>query len=290
MDTSLPQSNGEQPSTGASQLSCAVACRVTLPTFWPADPELWFMQVEARFRMNRINSQSRQYDLLIDALPPQVAVEVRDHFVSPHPELPYDKIKEALISRMVASELKRLQQLLSTEELGDRRPSQFLRHLQHLLGSKAASLDTAILRELFLQRLPATVRICLAPSHSLPLPELAELADKVTEVTAGAAVNASQQSTRPPSADLTPTHTAIEELQASVRDLSLQVSELHRRTRSPSPYPRSRASSRSSRSGSPRQPSRNTSKLCFYHARFGRAARNCQVPCSWKSENIRANR
>ncbi|KAG0423981.1 hypothetical protein HPB47_000264 [Ixodes persulcatus] len=39
-----------------------------------------------------------------------------------------------------------LQKLLSAEELGYRRPTQFLQHLQHLLGDKVASIDDAILR------------------------------------------------------------------------------------------------------------------------------------------------
>ncbi|KAM7315720.1 hypothetical protein ISCGN_005503 [Ixodes scapularis] len=106
---------------------------LTLPQFWAEDPAPWFVQVENKFHLHRITSQARQYEFLIDALPPQAATEVRNILLSPVSDTPYDVLKEVLISRLVASEQRRLQQLLGAEELGDRRPSQFLRHLQHLL-------------------------------------------------------------------------------------------------------------------------------------------------------------
>ncbi|KAG0443599.1 hypothetical protein HPB47_014731, partial [Ixodes persulcatus] len=92
-------------------------------------------KVESKLRLHRITSQIRQYEPLIDALSPQAATEVRDIVLSLLGDTPYDTLKEA--------RQRRLQLLLSAEELGDRRPSQFLRHLQHLLGDKAASIDTA---------------------------------------------------------------------------------------------------------------------------------------------------
>lgn len=106
-------------------------------------------------------------------------------------EVSCDNIKEAIIPRMVGSEQKRLQNLLSTEEHDDYRSSQVLRHLQHRLGNKGSLLNTATLRELFLHRLPSVIRICLAPSRSIPLLELAELPDKNVEVAAQVVVNAS---------------------------------------------------------------------------------------------------
>ncbi|KAG0438103.1 hypothetical protein HPB47_017145, partial [Ixodes persulcatus] len=157
--------------------------------------------------------------LLIDALPPQAATEVRDILLSPLGDTPYDTLKEALVSRLVASEQRRLQQLLSAEELGDRRPSQFLRHLQHLLGDKAASIDAAILRELFLQRLPPPVRVGLAVAHRLPLLELAKLADRIMEVNSPT-IGATQRTS-----DLT---SDIAELRKAMEKLTAEVSELRR--------------------------------------------------------------
>ncbi|KAG0426494.1 hypothetical protein HPB47_026404 [Ixodes persulcatus] len=195
--------------TGADQdapLAIGATAVLTLPKFWAEDPALWFVQVENKFRLHRITSQIRQYELLIDALPPQAATEVRDILLS-------------LVSRLVASEQRRLQQLLSAEELGDRRPSQFLRHLQHLLGDKAASIDAAILRELFLQRLPPPVRVGLAVAHGLPLLELAELADRIMEVNSPT-IGATQR-TSDLTSDIAELRKAMEKLTAEVaHDLS----------------------------------------------------------------------
>ncbi|KAG0410614.1 hypothetical protein HPB47_012271 [Ixodes persulcatus] len=192
--------------TGADQdapLAIGATAVLTLPKFWAEDPALWFVQVENKFRLHRITSQIRQYELLIDALPPQAATEVRDILLSPLGDTPQ----------------RRLQQLLSAEELGDRRPSQFLRHLQHLPGDKAASIDAAILRELFLQRLPPPVHVGLAVAHRLPLLELAELADRIMEVNSPT-IGATQRTS-----DLT---SDITELRKAKEKLTAEVSELRR--------------------------------------------------------------
>ena len=51
------------------------------------------------------------------------------------------------------------------------------------LGDKAGAMDNSVLRELFLQRLPANVRMVLASTaDQANLENLAQLADKVVEV------------------------------------------------------------------------------------------------------------
>ncbi|KAM7294556.1 uncharacterized protein ISCGN_024062 [Ixodes scapularis] len=88
-----------------------------------------------------------------------------------------DGLKDALIQCTTASE----QQLLTAEELGDRKPSQ-LRRMQQLLGDRADNLDNSLIRELFLQSLPNYVRIILTSSDTTYLEALARMADKIMEV------------------------------------------------------------------------------------------------------------
>ncbi|KAG0443459.1 hypothetical protein HPB47_014891 [Ixodes persulcatus] len=64
--------------------------------FWAEDPALWFVQVENKFRLHRITSQIRQYELLIDALPPQAATEVRDILLAPLGDTPSDASSSSL--------------------------------------------------------------------------------------------------------------------------------------------------------------------------------------------------
>lgn len=69
----------------------------------------------------------------------------------PRETRPYDRLREELIKRTATSEQRRLQQLLTTKELGDRKPSQLLRRMQQLLSDTAAAANSALIRELFLQ-------------------------------------------------------------------------------------------------------------------------------------------
>ena len=146
---------------------------------------MWFAQVEAHFTTRRITSQKTRFDFVIASRSPEFATDVRDLILNPPSANPYTVLKEQLIKRTAASEQCRLQQLFTTEALGDRKPTQLLRRMQQLLGDRAGSTDTAFLRELFLQCLPANVRMVLASTGtSVSLDEMAELADKVMEVAA----------------------------------------------------------------------------------------------------------
>lgn len=237
---------------------------VKLPPFWPADPHLWFAQVEAQFTVKGISAQKTKFDYVVSSLSPEFATEVRDLLIQPPNETPYDTLKTQLIRRTAATDQQKLQQLLSVEELGDRRPTQLLRRMQQLVGNTPGLADGALLRELFLQRLPATVRMVLASAgSSTSLQDLAQMADRIVEV-AVPSVSAFQT----PS----PTHTELDDLRSEIAALKSTLKSYTRR-RSPSPRPRQMDSQE---------------QLCWYHERFGDAARKCKEPCS-KSGKGKAN-
>ena len=106
---------------------------------------------------------------------------MRDILVSPPTVKPYQVLKTELMKRTSASEQKRLHQLLTAEELGDRKPSQLLRRMEQLLGAK--QLEDSIFKQLFLQRLPHHVQSILASSRDdMTVNQLSELADRILEV------------------------------------------------------------------------------------------------------------
>ena len=250
--------HGEQP----GGIERVAAVHLKLPPFWPADPQIWFAQVEAQFTTRGITVQKTKFDYIVASLAPEFATEVRDLILSPPTDHPYDTLKEQLIKRTAASEQRRLQQLFNAEELGDRKPSQLLRRMQQLLGDKANTTDGAFMRELFLQRLPSNVRMVLASTPDAgSLDELAQLADKIAEVAT-------------PSISSVNTSTEFEHLRQEVSELKLLIQTLKQpnrrsRGRSPSPAPQG---------------------LCWYHAKFGDSARKCKPPCAKSSENAQASR
>ncbi|CAB0031175.1 unnamed protein product [Trichogramma brassicae] len=132
---------------------------VRLSPFWPDKPAVWFAQAEAQFAL---------------------AAEVEDIISNPPARLPYTNLRQSLINRLSVSEEQRVRQLISEEELGDRKPSQFLRHLRSLASTTI--IHDNLLRQLWMQRLPSHVRAILASHPELALDKLADLADKISEV------------------------------------------------------------------------------------------------------------
>ena len=189
--TNSPQPPALVPSTASSSVSVIVK----IPPFWPADPELWFAQVDAQFTTKGITAQRTKFDHVIASLSPEFA-----------------------------SEQKRLQQLFNTEELGDRTPSQLVRCMNQLLGDKAATADRSFLRELFLQRLPLNVRMVLAAAtkESDDLETIAALADKISEVATPAVT----------SVEIPQLSSEVEQLRTQISDLQTLVRSFQRTPRS----------------------------------------------------------
>lgn len=249
-----------------------------LPPFWPTDPDLWFAQVEAQFACKRITSQRSRFDHVVSSLSPEFAAEVRDLLLSPPARDPYSVLKTQLTKRTTLSEQRKLQQLFTGEELGDRKPTQLLRRMQQLLGDRPG-LDTSFLRELFLQRLPSNVRMVLASSpEGTTLTQLAELADKVMEVASPSIAATSATST-------TPISDPIAALTEELRQLRSDVSRLEKLVNKSSRSRPSRSNRPPSRSSTPPTPTEPDSDLCWYHHKYGDKAQRCRSPCTWSGNH-----
>ena len=251
---------------------------VRLPPFWPATPRIWFVQVEAQFSRRGITASRTKYEEIVCALPTEYATEIQDLLLDSPEDEPYEKLKQQLIARIADSERQKLRQLLTAEELGDRKPSQLLRKMQLLLGEKAKMIDSSLLRELFLQRLPANVQMILASADAMTLDKLAEMADRIMEAA-------------------TPTISSVSapaeggDLRKIIREEVVAALKTQERSRPKySPAGNRGKRNRSRRRSSSREQSAdvNNEGVCWYHQRFGENARKCRPPCS--AENSRASR
>ncbi len=284
---SSPDESLSPPTSGSHSSSSAAATMTTptsgdisavvtlkLPPFWPADPEVWFAQVEAQFACRRITSQRSKIDHVVSSLAPEFAAEVRDLLIRLPADNPYSALKEQLTKRTALSGQCKLQQLFTGEELGDRKPTQLLRRMQQLIGDRPG-VDSSFLRELFLQRLPQNVRMVLASTpEGTTLDKLAEMADKIMEVAIPSVAAPSSAGTAPSTslaAEMEHMHSEIQRLAKLVNKLS--------RTRSSS-----RSTPRSPRRSPTPPPADDASdNFCWYHHKFGEQAQKCKAPCSWLS-------
>ena len=197
---------------------------------------------------------------MIAALAPEIATEVRDLLLSPPNNHPYDVLRAELLKRTAALEQRRLQQLLTAEELGDKQPSQLLRRMQQLLVNSAGpNPDNRFLRELFLQRLPNHVRMVLASAGDISLEALAQLADKIMEV---ATPTLSAVHVSPLASEVEQLHTEIALLKDTLSSLQLTSSQHHPRRS------RSRSQAGSCTSSPAPTPTGDKPTLCWYHRRF----------------------
>lgn len=257
------------------QNPAAYAVRPKLPPFWHEHPAGWFAHLESQFVLCQITVDETKYNYVVSQFDSRISHEVEDLVTNPPAKgSRYEWIKEEVIKRFSTSESQKVRQLLSGEELGDRKPTQFLRHLKSLAGKTFT--DDKIIRELWLQRLPKNVQAILTAQGDLTLDKVAELADKILEVNP---VSVHAISPVPASAcpDLAAITAQIQELSRQVAALTTSHSNSRQRSSSRSKKPRSRSASQVVR-----QP------LCWYHQKFGEKASKCNKPCSW-SGNQQSN-
>ncbi|XP_028165559.1 uncharacterized protein LOC114361304 [Ostrinia furnacalis] len=252
---------------------------VRVPPFWPEEPEIWFAQVEGQFSISGITADATKFNYVISQLDNKYSREVKDIIINPPATDKYGKLKAELIKRLTASNEKKLKQLMMHEELGDRKPSQFLRHLKSLAG---VDVPDDFLKTIWISRLPHGVQTVLAgqPSHT-SIDDLADLADRVNDL-----------------ATSTPRVAAVSDVTPNVFiDLKNEIAELRRQFQNMASGRNSRAQNRSTHNSNSRSSSRQRSDssyrkypLCWFHGKFGEKAKKCVRPCDYKAGNATGSR
>lgn len=259
---------------------------VKLPSFIYSDPELWFSMVEQRFAVSQVTNESEKYTCVANALDPKVAVEVRDMIVAIPQTEPYTKLKEQIIKRLSASQEEKTRRLLESEEMGDRKPSQFLRHLQTLAGN---TVPDTMLRTLWIHRLPNNVQAILAAQQELSLEKLAELADSIIDVSSRGRASVAETAINNASLDLLlqKFDQVVTSMTEKMGTMQKQICELQNNRDNNRSGNRGRSHSRGRSQSRGRSASNG---VCWYHNRFGEKATKCTTPCSYKPGNETASR
>lgn len=242
------------------------------PPFWAEEPAVWFSQLEGNFALSGIKDDATKFYYVTSTLEHRYAAEVKDVIVSPPATGKYDKLKSELIKRLSASREKEVKQLLMHEELGDRRPSQFLRHLQRLAGP---TVPDDFIKTIWTSRLPTAIQPIIVSQKTATLEALADLADSVHEIV---------PSTPHVAATSTEPGSVLDKMARQIDELTKQLKSMKSGNR------RSRSGSRTNdRERSRSQSNYKKYPTCWYHSKFGNKAKTCVKPCNF-SENSTGGR
>lgn len=254
---------------------------ITLPHFQSRDVEFWFHQVEALFRTGNVVNDQAKYDHVLAALDYTAASDIRDVIKNPPEDNKYDALKAALIDRLAVSETTRIKQILSNEQMGDRTPSQ---HLRHLKSSAGSNFSDTVLQSIWMEALPPNVKLIVAGDTGLPLDKLAAMADRIMDV-----AGSTRRNHQVAAVDSDNTMSAAEkQLAALTKQISALTAQLRGRppTTGNTGDPDDASTARKRRARSPATPRKRTfdaakSGTCWYHWRFKEKATKCSKPCSW---------
>lgn len=263
------------------QVPMAQVSRVAIkvPPFWKANPKLWFRQLDSQFFNAGITNDVTKYHTLVGAVESDVLACVSDIILQPPTQNLYATLRQRLEENYSDSEEKQLRKLLSDLELGDKRPSQLLREMKDLSGSRVSD---ALLKSLWLQRLPTQIQAILTTSTD-ELAQLASMADKINEVISVSApsVHAIVQSSShsmpsTSSSTIQPqqsNNSTLDQIMNDIRTISKRIEALEQRTSS-------RARSTSRNRGKANEPT-HFDGVCKYHINFKERAYKCIQPCSF---------
>lgn len=245
---------------------------VRIPTFWERNPGTRFRQLESQFALAGVTQDVTKNHYVCGNLDSRFADVVMGVINNPPATGMYETLKRELVR--VASPCQRNDRfgrsLVDGEELGDRKPSVFLRHFQTLARD---TMTDELLKTLWMDQLPASVRTVFITKKDDSLGELAVLTDAVIEVLPRAHVATASDSRDD---DL---RRSIAQLERGIAALLAERGKPTRRARFKS---RRRTRSRSRHNGD-----RRDDGVCWYHGEFGAAARNAVARAVFRRETRR---
>jgi hypothetical protein len=277
----------------------AFSSNLKLPAFLRGDISQWLTLCE-------VGSLGLEplaiYSALLRTLPPDVSIQIADVVSeanatdNPDWAVLLVTLKDALKQRFADSDRAALVKLLSDEQRGTRRPSQFLRDLRQLVAGRKLDLEV-IIKSQFYKSLPLHIQSVLM-TRSETLDAQAVFADQLVELYGPHAPISSvapaflpglpAQHTIapvvpvPPSAEITQMLGMMTAMAAAITNLAEQVAAVTtRQSRSDKPAGNSHRNRSQSGDRNRGQSKTRENGLCYYHDRFGQQAHHCREPCVW---------
>lgn len=253
--------------------------KIKLPSFYQGSPSTWFILVESSFSLHRITKDETKYHYILTSLPEDIVLSIIDIINDPPEEDKYISIKQAILTRHTDSESKRLTKLLDGIAMGDDSPSQYFRRLELTAGA-SQMLSKDLLRQMWLNGLPQSLRAILASITKTDIATLQSTADKIYEMGQPSSVS---------------TLTYSDPFKAFKEDILSVIDKKIESINNNRSFNRSRSKFRKNfqpakRSFSPhpnnQKPYRSKSQVerfpnCYYHYKYGNKAHRCVKPCNF---------
>ncbi|XP_057335058.1 uncharacterized protein LOC130673859 [Microplitis mediator] len=266
----MTKHNKDATPAAAAQIVTSPMFATPPPVFNPKTTALWFAQLEARFETHDIADEKQKFIHAVSLLDADAAVEVEALIVTPPAVNPYTQLKETLIKCFSASESSKLRKLLDGEAIGDRTPTQFLRHLKAL----APRIDEAVIKAKWIANLPKKTQELLSISpDNATLDQLAKTADKIHEVYLEKHTVAAASATP----ETLPLEKLVAELAQQVASLANDLHQERGRSKHRGYNPASRSLSRSLL-----KPRLKKSGLYRFHEKYGAQAFRCIPGCKFQ--------
>jgi hypothetical protein len=135
------------------------AMSLKLPTFWPQNAKVWFLQVEAQFNLRKITDDDTKYFATVAALDQATSSRLLSVLSAPPRTNKFDKLKRHLLDTFSLSRRERAATLLHMAGLGDKKPSELMDEILALLDDHEPCL---LVEQIFLEQLPEDIRMQLA--------------------------------------------------------------------------------------------------------------------------------
>ena len=263
---------------------------LSVPAF-TYDVATWCLQLEAVWSGVTDLTDQQKYQAVVRALPAEVAARLASVLAKPPADKKYEAVKSALTAAFGRSP-EAYFSALDTARFDGGRPSSFLAQMVDLNRAAGHPLSDAMLRYRHANLMPHPVRVQLAGvDQTLHTDEYSRLVDRVYDAhrtsyptTPGHPAHPSPTppgdppctcgASRPAHRVPVPPHVAVHRIQApeaAAPDTAAAEARLAA----------VEASLQRLEAALTRSHATQRSRYCFYHTRFGTAARNCQPPCDW---------
>ena len=241
------------------------AVSLTLPTYWPQNPDAWFIKVEAQFKTAKITSEETQFFKVLAVLPESAAIRVREITQKANFEAgDYEKLKKRLIRGGQPSNLERLNRLGDLKNIMHKKPSENLIDLETIFHSATTEyvmpMNELMKKFWWLRSLPTTIQQTLLPvAETTTLENLVTIADQLFASSSSTDRVFAVQSEQAPRGNMSNDPPTVPLDYSEIDELALAaVSNRSRDFRN----------------------QRKDPFFCKYHAKFGDRAKRCVVGCS----------